>query len=177
MRTSTAIGLRFFNFDLEYLKRLQSWSCFIQKCLQAPASLAHGLYRILSSYWLAHFYFMKNPPKCCTILPCGMFVWTSSELWRLILKTWKPVAVDVLFKAYQMVSLSCRSNLAGRYFLLDLIFGDFLNGICDRFSSALIVFECIFIFLLITVHPLILVALVFCWLTKFGTSACVGNIS
>jgi hypothetical protein len=27
----------------------------------------------------------------------------------------KPIAVDVLFKAYPMVPLSCRSNLAGRY--------------------------------------------------------------
>jgi hypothetical protein len=27
-----------------------------------------GLYRILSSYWLAHFFLLKNPPKCCTIL-------------------------------------------------------------------------------------------------------------
>ena len=27
----------------------------------------------------------------------------------------KPLAVDVLFKAYPMVPLSCRSNLAGRY--------------------------------------------------------------
>jgi hypothetical protein len=27
----------------------------------------------------------------------------------------KPTAVDVLFKAYPMVPLSCRSNLAGRY--------------------------------------------------------------
>ncbi len=27
----------------------------------------------------------------------------------------KPIAVDVLFKAYQMVTPSCRSNLAGQY--------------------------------------------------------------
>jgi hypothetical protein len=27
----------------------------------------------------------------------------------------KPIVVDVLFKAYPMVLLSCRSNLAGRY--------------------------------------------------------------
>ncbi len=26
------------------------------------------LHWILSSYWLAHFYLMKNPPKCCYIL-------------------------------------------------------------------------------------------------------------
>jgi hypothetical protein len=31
------------------------------------------------------------------------------------LKNQKPTAVDVLFKAYPMVPLSCRSNMAGRY--------------------------------------------------------------
>jgi hypothetical protein len=34
---------------------------------------------------------------------------------ELKLKSQKPVVVDVLFKAYPMVPLSCRSNLAGRY--------------------------------------------------------------
>jgi hypothetical protein len=28
----------------------------------------HFLNRILSSYWLAHFYLLENPPKGCTIL-------------------------------------------------------------------------------------------------------------
>ena len=50
-----------------------------------------------------------------------IFVWSGSELWsifiysKLKLKNQKPVAVDVLFKAYPMVPLLCRSNLAGRY--------------------------------------------------------------
>jgi hypothetical protein len=35
------------------------------------------VYRILSSYWLAHFYLLKNPPKCWTIL-----VWIAAKsLW------------------------------------------------------------------------------------------------
>ncbi len=34
---------------------------------------------------------------------------------RAKLKKQKHIAVDVLFKAYPMVPLSCRSNLAGRY--------------------------------------------------------------
>jgi hypothetical protein len=34
---------------------------------------------------------------------------------RVKLQNQKPIAVDVLFKAYPMVPLSCRSNLAGRY--------------------------------------------------------------
>ncbi len=33
---------------------------FIQKCIQLPACSDHGLYRILSSYWLAHFYLIKK---------------------------------------------------------------------------------------------------------------------
>ncbi len=41
---------------------------------QTPASSAHGLYRILTSYWLAHFYFMKNSVKVLhyLVLDCGM---------------------------------------------------------------------------------------------------------
>jgi hypothetical protein len=31
------------------------------------------------------------------------------------IKNKKPIAVDILFKAYPMIPLSCRSNLAGRY--------------------------------------------------------------
>jgi hypothetical protein len=31
------------------------------------------------------------------------------------IKNINPISVDVLFKAYPMVPLSCRSNLAGRY--------------------------------------------------------------
>ncbi len=43
-------------------------SRFMQIWIQPPACLDHGLHRILSSYWLAHFYLMKNPPKCCSFL-------------------------------------------------------------------------------------------------------------
>jgi hypothetical protein len=32
-----------------------------------------------------------------------------------IIKNQRPIAVDVLFKAYPSVPLSCRSNLARRY--------------------------------------------------------------
>jgi hypothetical protein len=51
----------------------------------------------------------------------GLFAWSGSELWSLFknskskLKNWIHIAVDVLFQAYPMVPLSCRSNLAGRY--------------------------------------------------------------
>ncbi len=51
-----------------------------------------------------------------------IFVWSGSGLRSLFkyskvkLKNQKHIAVDVLFKAYPMVPLSCRSNLALRYF-------------------------------------------------------------
>jgi hypothetical protein len=50
-----------------------------------------------------------------------IYAWSGSELWSLFkysrvkLKNQKSIAVNVLFKAYPMVPLSCRSNLAGRY--------------------------------------------------------------
>jgi hypothetical protein len=38
---------------------LKVLSSFIQKLIQTPACTDHGLYRILSSYWLAHLYLMN----------------------------------------------------------------------------------------------------------------------
>jgi hypothetical protein len=37
------------------------------------------------------------------------------QIFKTEIKYQKPIAVDVLFKAYPMVLLSCRSNMAGRY--------------------------------------------------------------
>ncbi len=54
-----------------------------------------------------------------------ILAWSSSELWTVIkysrskIKNLKPTAVDVLFKAYPMVPISSRSNLAGWYLLTD----------------------------------------------------------
>jgi hypothetical protein len=39
----------------------------------------------------------------------------SLQIFKIKIKKLKPIAVDVLFKAYPMVPLSCRSNLDGRY--------------------------------------------------------------
>jgi hypothetical protein len=64
-----------FNFDLEYLNKLQSYEPLHIKMPQTPASSAHGLYRILTSYWLAHFYFKKKSAKVLHYylgLDCGM---------------------------------------------------------------------------------------------------------
>ncbi len=64
------------------------------------------------------FYTNHNPNK----QEVGFnFVWSGSELWSLFkyskvkVKNQKHKAVDVLFQAFPMVPLSCRSNLAGRY--------------------------------------------------------------
>jgi hypothetical protein len=35
----------------------------MQKLIQPPACLVHGLHRILPSYWLAHFHLMKKSTK------------------------------------------------------------------------------------------------------------------
>ncbi len=40
----------------------------MQKWIQPSACLDHGLHRILSFYWLAHCYLMRNPPKCSSFL-------------------------------------------------------------------------------------------------------------
>ncbi len=60
---STAIGLILFNFTFEYLKRLQRSETLHTKMNPTTTCLDHGLYRILSSYWLAHFYLMKKSDK------------------------------------------------------------------------------------------------------------------
>jgi hypothetical protein len=44
----------------------------------------------------------------------------ASQIFKSEIKNQKPIAVDVLFKAYPMGPLSCRSNLAGRYLKLGL---------------------------------------------------------
>jgi hypothetical protein len=46
----------------------------MQKFIQPPACSDHGLLRILSSHWLAHFYLMKKSAKMLLYfgLDCGM---------------------------------------------------------------------------------------------------------
>ncbi len=83
-----------------------------------------ALWRIFSSNkstpanWKTGFYANHDPNN----QEVGfIFAWGGSELWSLFkysrvkLKNQKPIAVDVLFKAYPMVPFSCRSNLARRY--------------------------------------------------------------
>ncbi len=62
-RTSTTICLNFLFLILNNWKDFKVLSHFMQKWIQPPAFSDHGLHRILSSYWLAHFYLMKKSTK------------------------------------------------------------------------------------------------------------------
>jgi hypothetical protein len=81
---------RFLNFLISVLnvwKDLKVLSRFIQKWIQPPACWDHGLYRILSSYWLAQFYLLKKSALGLQLhyfdLDCGMllfFKYSTHEL-------------------------------------------------------------------------------------------------
>ncbi len=51
-------------------------SCFIQKLIQPSACWDHGLFRILSSYWMSHFYLLKKSAEVLLYfgLDCGLLV-------------------------------------------------------------------------------------------------------
>ncbi len=53
----------------------------MQKGIQPPACSDHGLHRILSSYWLVHFYLMKKSAKVLLYfgLDCGMLEFFTQE--------------------------------------------------------------------------------------------------
>jgi len=48
---------------LNILKDFKVLSRFMQNSTQSPACSVHGLHRMLSSYWLAHFHLMKKSAK------------------------------------------------------------------------------------------------------------------
>jgi hypothetical protein len=81
----------FLNFTLEYLKRLQSSELLHTKI--NPTSCLSGsrfACRILSSYWLAHFYLMKKSAK----LLCSILVWIAG-CWNLHSKAVVQRTIDV----------------------------------------------------------------------------------
>jgi hypothetical protein len=45
----------------------------MQKFIQPPAYSDHGLHRILSSYWLVHFYLMKKSAKVHALFWFGLW--------------------------------------------------------------------------------------------------------
>jgi hypothetical protein len=61
--------------------RLQSHEPLHAEMIQPPACSDHGLHRILSSYWLAHFYLMKKSSKVLLYfgLDCGTMEFFTYE--------------------------------------------------------------------------------------------------
>jgi hypothetical protein len=53
----------------------------MQNLIQTPAGSDLGLHKILSSYWLAHFYLMKKSAKVVLYfgLDCGMLKFFTHE--------------------------------------------------------------------------------------------------
>jgi hypothetical protein len=53
----------------------------MQNWIQPPACSVHGLHRVLSSYWLAHFHLMKKSAKVQLYfsLSCGMMEFFTCE--------------------------------------------------------------------------------------------------
>jgi hypothetical protein len=80
-RTSTAIGFLFLNFSFEYLKILKISEPLHAKMNPTSCLFGDGLHRILSSYWLAHFYLMKKSAKGLHYfgLDCGMLDFSTHE--------------------------------------------------------------------------------------------------
>ena len=59
---------------LNIWNNFKALSRFMQNLTQSPACSVHGLHRMLSSYWLAHFYLMKKSSKVLLYFSsgCGM---------------------------------------------------------------------------------------------------------
>ncbi len=132
------------------------WRIFDQK--SATALLYFGLDCILqkiysrailqrtivdSSAFFERLRFVPIQPVCRRSRRIGwIFVWSGSELWslfkhaRLKLKNLKkPKAIDVLFKAYPMLPLACRSGRT--------VFKVQYSGIVDKnpWTSGMLIYE------------------------------------
>ncbi len=59
------------------MRRFQSSEPLHTKWIQPPACWDHGLFRILSSYWLSQFYLLKILQKWCSILVWIADCWFS----------------------------------------------------------------------------------------------------
>jgi hypothetical protein len=80
------VGFGFLNFDLEFLKRIQSFLLLDTKIHLIFSLFGRRLYRFLSSYWLAHFYLMKKFAKVLHNLQCcgsgsGIRDWVLFDPW------------------------------------------------------------------------------------------------
>ncbi len=110
--------LKPWSFPTNYAPKMREYS------IVKPKQNRAALWRIFSSNKSVPakrkkgFYANRDPNKQEVGI---IFAWSGSELWSLFkysrvkLKNQKPSAANVLFKAYPMVPLSCRSNLALQY--------------------------------------------------------------
>ncbi len=64
--------LIFYFWSWIFEKTSKFWAAPCKKASNPPAWSDHGLHRILSSYWLAHFHLMKKSAKVLLYLDCGM---------------------------------------------------------------------------------------------------------
>ncbi len=134
-----------FYFALEYLKKTSKfWAVsFKNESNLLLVRITHDLHKILSIDVSPAFLEHISAEKKIAVWARAnrdpnkqeigfIFAWSSSELWTLIkysrvkIKNKKPLAVDVLFKAYPMVPLSRRTNLAP---------SEPLNTICKKFGG------------------------------------------
>ncbi len=82
---------RFVDFLISLLhiwKDFKVLSSFMQKWIQLPACSDHGLLRILSSSWLAHFYLMKKSAKVLLFLGLDCIRWNSLLMSRNPKNNW-----------------------------------------------------------------------------------------
>ncbi len=115
MKNSAKV-LHYSGLDCGMLEFLQVF--FSQAIIQRPNVDFPHFWRPV---WRKKLRFLAIQPVIPTSRRIRCFFVFGSELWSLLknskskLKNQKPLAVDVLFQAYSMVPLSCRSNLVGWY--------------------------------------------------------------
>ncbi len=109
--------LNFLFLILNIWKDFKVLSRFMQKWIQPPACSDHGLHRILSSYWLAHFYLMKKSATrpiqwyyshADQIWPDGTFKPSLSQLMDRILE-------KTIFSKYKGVIYDSKKNWGPRF--------------------------------------------------------------
>ncbi len=86
----------FFILILNIWEEFKFVSRFIQKLIQPPACWDHGLFSILSSCWLSHFYMLKKSAKYCSILVWIADCWFSSNILQAVIPR---KTVDCIFGA------------------------------------------------------------------------------
>ncbi len=63
------------------------WAASYKNASNPPSCCDHRLFRILSCYWMSHFYLLRNPTKCCSILVWIADCWFP---WNILLTSCNP---------------------------------------------------------------------------------------